>query len=43
MGVFERVELLRDYGVNLLIELLKRPPVNPAYGGEGEYEKAMFL
>jgi len=43
MGVFERVDLLRDYGVNLLIELLKRPAVNPAYGGEGEYEKAMFL
>lgn len=43
MRVFERIDLLRDYSVNLLIELLKRPAVNPAYGGEGEYEKAMFL
>ena len=43
MGVFERVDLLRDYSVNLLVELLKRPAVNPAYGGGGEYEKAMFL
>jgi len=43
MRVFERIDLLRDHGISLLVELIKRPAVNPAYGGEGEYEKAMFL
>jgi succinyl-diaminopimelate desuccinylase len=43
MRIFEKIDSLRDYGVNLLVELIKRAAVNPAYGGEGEYDKAMFL
>jgi succinyl-diaminopimelate desuccinylase len=41
--VYRRIDSLRDYAVNLLMELIRRPAVNPDYGGEGEYEKAMYL
>ncbi|MCI4437807.1 MAG: M20 family metallo-hydrolase [Ignisphaera sp.] len=41
--MYRRIDSLRDYAVNLLMELIRRPAVNPDYGGEGEYEKAMYL
>ncbi len=43
MNIYSKIDSLREYAVNLLIELIKRPAVNPSFGGEGEYEKAMFL
>lgn len=41
--VLGRVESFRDYGVSLLSEIIRRPAVNPSFGGEGEYDKAEFL
>lgn len=41
--VLEKIDRMRDYAINILSELIKRPAVNPSFGGEGEYEKAMFL
>lgn len=38
-----KVDEYRDYAVKLLVELIKRQAVNPSYGGEGEYDKAMFI
>jgi succinyl-diaminopimelate desuccinylase len=43
MRVFTRIDSLKDYAVKLLMELIARPAINPEYGGEGEYEKAMHL
>lgn len=41
--VLERIDLLRDYAVKLLMEIIKRQGVNPAFGGDGEYDKATFI
>lgn len=41
--VLNRIASLRDYAVDLLMEIIKRPAVNPAFGGKGEYEKAMLI
>ncbi|MEM0038186.1 MAG: M20 family metallo-hydrolase [Zestosphaera sp.] len=41
--VLSRVDSLQDYAVNLLSEIVRRPAVNPSFGGEGEYDKAAFL
>ncbi|MEM1772715.1 MAG: M20 family metallo-hydrolase [Desulfurococcaceae archaeon] len=41
--ILKKISHMNDYAVNLLSELIKRPSINPAFGGEGEYDKAMFL
>lgn len=41
--VFNKIESLRDYATRLLMEVVRRPAISPAFGGEGEYEKAMFI
>lgn len=41
--VFNKIDSMREYAVKLLSELIRIPAVNPSFGGEGEYEKAMFL
>jgi len=43
LNVFNRVEFLKSYAVELLMDLIKIPAVNPEYGGDGEYEKALYL
>ncbi|MEM0257045.1 MAG: M20 family metallo-hydrolase [Sulfolobales archaeon] len=41
--VVGKIDSLKDYAVNLMLEIIRRPAVNPAFGGEGEYDRAMFL
>lgn len=41
--VVNKVDSLKNYAINLLTEIVRRPAVNPAFGGEGEYDKATFL
>ncbi len=38
-----KINALRDLGVSTLLELLRRPAISPDFGGEGEYDKAMYL
>lgn len=41
--VVNRVNLYRDYAVSLMTEIIRRPAINPSFGGEGEYDKAVFI
>ena len=41
--MLSRIDELRSYAAELLSELIKRPSINPSYGGEGEYDKAEFI
>jgi len=41
--IFNRIEELRDYAVRMLMDVIERQGVNPEYGGEGEYDKAMYI
>jgi len=37
------VESFRDQMVKFLVDLCSIPAVNPSFGGEGEYRRAMWL
>jgi len=37
------VESYRDQMVKFLVDLCSIPAVNPSFGGEGEYRRAMWL
>lgn len=41
--ILKELEKERDYIIYLQRELTKRPAISPQNGGEGEYEKAMFI
>jgi len=41
--VFAEVSRNRDYAVNILTNLIKIRAVNPAFGGEGEFKRCLYL
>ncbi|MCX7641135.1 MAG: M20 family metallo-hydrolase [Elusimicrobiales bacterium] len=43
MEIIKNIEKERDYIIYLQKELTKRPAISPLSGGDGEYEKAMFI
>lgn len=43
MDLIKNIDKERDYVIYLQTELTKRPAISPKSGGEGEYDKAMFI
>lgn len=43
MDLIKNIENEKDYIIYLQTELTKRPAISPKSGGEGEYDKAMFI
>lgn len=43
MDLIKSIDKERDYVIYLQTELTKRPAISPKSGGEGEYDKAMFI
>jgi succinyl-diaminopimelate desuccinylase len=41
--LLKKIDSYKDYSVYLQRELTKRPAISPLSGGEGEYEKALWL
>lgn len=41
--IIKAVDSLRDTAIRILVDLVSKPSVNPAFGGEGEYDKAEYL
>ncbi|MEM0027291.1 MAG: M20 family metallo-hydrolase [Ignisphaera sp.] len=38
-----RIDGMHEYAVKLLMDIISKRGVNPDYGGEGEYDKAMYI
>ncbi|MEM1607986.1 MAG: M20/M25/M40 family metallo-hydrolase, partial [Ignisphaera sp.] len=41
--ILNRIDGMREYAVKLLMDIISKGGVNPDYGGEGEYDKAMYI